>query len=470
MEKFNPLSIFIYLISIVIFCLSLYTITKYSGNGYVYILFTITSNALLYLGFRKNAIFFDTFIGLFLWLGFWLKLTIRVAFMDGRFHEAVGSFNGSPEAFDRALLVTSSALLGFIVASIIRERFIFNYPKNIIDDHQQGLFRFYKDHRKAILVGFVFLFVTVAISNVFLGIYQRGTIPSTILPYGLSGVYKWLLLFGLATFSAIILKFERVLTNKTSYLAVMLSLIESMVSNISLMSRGMILNVGSLMYGLIRDAKIHQINVKKRFLLSCTIIIVILFGSSVFAVNYIRASSFHDHNDDNNSRLIESATNSTKLMFLDRWVGIEGVMAVSSYHGQSWDLWKKAWQENFNVNDTSFYDNNIITSPYVTTDKLKHHFISLPGIVAFCFYPGSFIFLFVCMFILSIFAGLIEIITFKLGGYNIILTALLAQVIAFRFASFGYVPAQTYLLFGTIILNVVIIYLANKFLLMWQDR
>ena len=145
-------------------------------------------------------------------------------------------------------------------------------------------------------------------------------------------------------------------------------------------------------------------------------------------------------------------------------------MAVSSYHGQSWDLWKKAWQENFNVNDTSFYDNNIITSPYVTTDKLKHHFISLPGIVAFCFYPGSFIFLFVCMFILSIFAGLIEIITFKLGGYNIILTALLAQVIAFRFASFGYVPAQTYLLFGTIILNVVIIYLANKFLLMWQDR
>jgi hypothetical protein len=32
-----------------------------------------------------------------------------------------------------------------------------------------------------------------------------------------------------------------------------------------------------------------------------------------------------------------------------------------------------------------------------------------------------------------------------------------AQVVAFRFASFGYVPAQSYLLFGTLLLNVLMI-------------
>jgi len=41
---------------------------------------------------------------------------------------------------------------------------------------------------------------------------------------------------------------------------------------------------------------------------------------------------------------------------------------------------------------------------------------------------------------------------------------LLAQVVAYRFASFGYVPAQSYLLFGTLIFNVVIIYMVDKFL------
>ena len=47
---------------------------KYTGQGYVFALFTVASNTLLYYGFRKNAIFFDTFIGLFTWLGFWLSL------------------------------------------------------------------------------------------------------------------------------------------------------------------------------------------------------------------------------------------------------------------------------------------------------------------------------------------------------------------------------------------------------------
>ena len=40
------------------------------------------------------------------------------------------------------------------------------------------------------------------------------------------------------------------------------------------------------------------------------------------------------------------------------------------------------------------------------------------------------------------------------------------NVIAYRFASFGYVPAQSYLLFGTIFLNILIIYIMEKILYM----
>ena len=152
----------------------------------------------------------------------------------------------------------------------------------------------------------------------------------------------------------------------------------------------------------------------------------------------------------------------TTPLLIDRWVGIEGVMAVSGYPKLGWDLWKSAWKESYNEHEISYYDNNLIDSPYVGTDKTVHHFISLPGIIAFFFYPGSFLLLFSSMFALGVFAATIEAFVFKLGGENVILCALIAQVVAFRYSSFGYVPKQSYLLFGTIFLNLIIIWLADK--------
>jgi len=45
-----------------------------------------------------------------------------------------------------------------------------------------------------------------------------------------------------------------------------------------------------------------------------------------------------------------------------------------------------------------------------------------------------------------------------------VLCALFAQVIAFRYASFGYVPAQSYLLFGSLMLNGILIVGAERVL------
>ena len=53
---------------------------------------------------------------------------------------------------------------------------------------------------------------------------------------------------------------------------------------------------------------------------------------------------------------------------------------------------------------------------------------------------------------------------------NVILCSLLAQVVAFRYLSFGYIPKQSYLLFGAIIFNLFIIYFADKAsLLLYND-
>src|SRR5437899_3285714 len=166
---------YIYIFYAVIFVLAFLAFLKYPGQGHVYVLFTIISNALLYFGFRKNAIFFDTFIGIFFWLGFWLKLTVRVAFMDGQFYDPVGNFDGSGAAFDRALLVTSCGFFGLLAASFLREKYVFTYPVELTDGAHEGLRNAYQNHRKAVWLGFAILFVSVAVTNFYFGIYQRGS-------------------------------------------------------------------------------------------------------------------------------------------------------------------------------------------------------------------------------------------------------------------------------------------------------
>ena len=434
-----------------------------------------TQNGLLYLGFRKKALFFDAFIGVFFWLGFWLKVTLRVGFTNGVFRESTGVFDGSGAEFDRGLLVASCGLLALIVATLIRERF-FCYQRAVNHEiTQPGLFNFYQKNRKLVLTAFVLLFLAVGISNVYFGIYQRGEVPHTILPFGLGGIYKWLLLFGLSSFAAIILKFEYHSGKNNSYLVAILSLLENFISNVSLLSRGMILNSAALFYGLFKDRKSNSISFKGRFLIIISLIFVLLFAGSVFSVNYLRSnaaalgfirgySTEIDAELFRNEEDLKAVQGMTTPLFIDRWVGIEGVLAVSNSNKVGWDLWRQAWSEVYSDHSTSFYDLNLVKSPYLNTDTTKYHYISLPGIVAFLFYPGSFLFLFGGMFLIGLIGAGIEFTAYKLGGRNLILCSLLGQVVAFRFTSFGYVPNQTYLLFGSLFLNLIIIYAADKLL------
>lgn len=446
------------------------TMKEYPGQDYIYILFTFISYLLLHFGFREKALFFDSFIGVFFWLGFWLKASVRIAFFNGVSSVPVGHFSGTGAEYDQVLLISTYAFLGVLFASWVRQKYLYNYPAKNDELSQLGLFAFYKRYRKIILVLFVLLFVSVAISNALLGIYQRGEITQTVLPYGLNGVYKWLLLFGLASISALLIKFEYSMAKKTSFLVAFIALLESFASNVSLLSRGMILNTSALVLGTYRALKHYEIKSNVRFLLICFVSFSILFISSVLTVNYLRASSVLEANNGTalqKKEVVSVVKNDSKALFIDRWVGLEGVMSVASYPEKGWELWRQAWQETYSENTTSFYDMNLIESPYKDTDKTKHHYISLPGIVAFLFYPGSYLFLMASMVVICLGAASIEIMVYKLGGRNVILCALLAQVMAYRFSSFGYVPAQSYLLFGTILLNVILIYLADKFLSIW---
>ncbi len=461
---------------VVVFVLFSMALIQYPGHAIYYVVFSVVANTMLYFCFRPQAIFFDTFIGLLFWLGFWLKLTFRLVFMDGEFVLA-GHFDGSPEAFDRAVQVATCGLSGLMLASYLRGKFLFNYPQVATEEAQPGLFEFYVDYRKYVLVLFLLFLVAIGYLNVHLGIYQRGGITRTILPFGLNRVVTWLLLFGMASFVAIILNFELRINKKNYGWAIVYSFLEGVVSSSSQLSRGMLISTGSLLYGVFYNFKVNAFRVSKRFFIVVVLAFMLLFASSAVLVTYIRSVSYLNavelsvaQKSTKTQTTIDMTTNMAASLLVDRWVGMEGVMAVSSYPDLGWRVWRQAWQEVYNENALSFYDKNLIDSAYKDTDTSKFHFVSLSGIIAFFFYPGSYLFLFVSMVLLGLAAALIEIFVYKFGGKNVILCSLFAQVVAYRFMSFGYVPAQSYLLFGTIIINVLLIYFADKILAFWRSR
>lgn len=443
-----------------VLALSTLAFINYLGHGYIYILFTLISNLLLYMGFRKKAIFFDTFIGVFFWLGFWLKLTVRIAFSNGIFSMAP-YFNATGSAFDTGLLVCICGLSGLALASYLREKFFYIYPERIEGIEQKGLFTLYVRYRKISWVLFSLLVIFIALSNAYLGIYQRGTLPQTMLPFALNGVYTWLLMFGMASIAVVMLRFEFEINKKIPITVVILTLMEAFLSNTSMLSRGMLLSGGAFLYGVISAIKKYSIKSNRKILIMIFVSFIFLFSSSVLTVNYLRLSIFSSTSSTNTT----AVKGMTTPLFVDRWIGVEEILAVSSYPALGWNLWNEAWKENpTKTNEvTHFYDRTFSKTPQIQIDRNKFHFIqTLPGVMAFFFYPGSYWFLFISMLLIGIFAASLEYMSYKLSGKNVILAACIAQIIAFRLSNFGYAPAQSYLLIGSIIMNLVIIYSAEK--------
>ena len=128
-----------------------------------------------------------------------------------------------------------------------------------------------------------------------------------------------------------------------------------------------------------------------------------------------------------------------------------------------------SFKERANATQPTFYElkfdleiSKNVVQVYESVKDVKGN--TLPGIIAFLFYSGSYYFLFISMFIICIIGSLIEYLAFRLSSNNLIFSALIGQVISYRLIHFGYLPHQSYLLFGTIIITIFLVYLTNFFI------
>jgi hypothetical protein len=141
-----------------------------------------------------------------------------------------------------------------------------------------------------------------------------------------------------------------------------------------------------------------------------------------------------------------------------RWVGIDGVMSVVS-RGDilSFELLKKSFLDRFDITSSQFYEKNFNLTNTVVTHNIKGNI--LPGMVAFLYYSGSLLFLFASVAILCLFASTVEFISFMISKKNMFFSSLVSMIIAYRFIHFGYLPHQSYLLFGSLFFVISLVFL-----------
>ncbi len=254
----------------------------------------------------------------------------------------------------------------------------------------------------------------------------------------------------------------------------------------------MIFNAFALFFGIYKFSNKLNIHNKLTYYLKSLSIILVLFYISVISVNYVRANYFYVGKSAqfvykefkkiigkeaiNNKRVKTKFSNLSQhheeILYLsvNRWVGVDGVMSVISKK----EILNKmfllnSFKERANPIQPTFYELKFdlkitqnAVQVYKSVKDVKGN--TLPGIIAFLFYSGSYYFLFISMFIICIIASLIEYLAFKLSWNNLIFSALIGQVISFRLIHFGYLPHQSYLLFGTIIITIFLVYLTNFFI------
>lgn len=215
--------------------LFLVAINSYEGSSFVFALFSTAFLALLGSGFYRQRTYGYTFLAVFLWLGFWLKVSWHLAWGNG-YPEPTGQFMGSPAHWDSALIVSTIGALAVLSARLLFETFWGGAAKTLYggkDESPQGLKPLWRWHWAL----FLLVVVAVAAANFYFQIFVIGLKVGTILAWPLNALITLMLVGGgFSAWMAVLLWCEIRWTGAV-FRSVILLIMASLVITMSSLSR-----------------------------------------------------------------------------------------------------------------------------------------------------------------------------------------------------------------------------------------
>lgn len=393
----------------------------YPGSTLVLLIFSACLSMPLALAFCRPFSLSYFFFAVFVFLGMWPKLVAHLLFSFD-FLEPTGSFARTGEAWDRALLFASWGGAGIAVARILHlwwKRFRMRKPRS---EHSnvRGAPGWYPRLSRYLWCGFLLLLVGVCAANDRYAFYQIGVEPRLILPAQLNVLPAWLISIGMALGLAVLVKWEMALRPHRAVLLCVGVLMQAALTSISALSRSIFFlqaapSLVVLASGLWRRGQRKRVFAISA--LSAAFLVIIAIGVTAYRYHVYPASliagitqsvdattateqggtsdeqtlrSAREARDEEiRAHLWRETLRQVGVIFIGRWVGLEGMLAVSSYEKPGFDLLARALRENPRAGVAALYQ-VIAGADYKRHSDQGHYtFLTLPGVMAILSYSGS---------------------------------------------------------------------------------
>jgi len=473
-------------------------VAYYPGCKAVYLLFSLFCHGILVMSLRKPSSYGFTVISILLWLGFWLKITIHLL-LGTEYAEPIGNFDFSGSQFDKVLEVAGVGILGVAIAGFISNISLRKYNPisrtRDIPENGNKMSRFFD----FLYIALAVIIVVFAFLDKRFNIQQTGIVPSVVLPFKFGVFFSWMLTTGLAFLVvALIIWDSRSEELWVRYFA--LALLEAVAMSMALLSRSVFLfHMIPIFVSCLVTDRFH-FGTNRRRLVCASMAVLVGFIFSFTLVSEGRVEKYWAINDHvkvqkiaktdqplglptqpgellyagsgpdfallspkhlEKARSVFSRTIATfSRLAVDRWIGVEGVMAVASYPSKGIPLFMQAAKEKREIGkkNTFLY---ISKSNLLGADTDKYLFTSLPGPIAFFFYSDSLIIVFLGMFIVSLIAYYSELFVALLLK-NPLITAWFSINLMLGFSQAGIDPYRGFLSYFMNIVGIIVLHIIES--------
>ena len=492
-------------------CASFYSIKLYEGSAIVYITYCLSLILMLFYLTDKKASYFEIFFSVYLFLGFWFKYVFSLLLYDGIVYDS--HIETIPmKNIDEVLILGIWISLICALSSFIYRNFKKKYPFHNKTNLEKSFFTdLYLKNRITVLIIFLTLIILLAFFNLNLGIHQRGFLYYHELPWIITNLVKWILLFGFTTFSCFIFHVEIINLKKINIFTIVIILFEVFSSYTSMLSRSFIINSSSLMLPIYQQSTkfLKKYDTK---LLILFIFLLFLTVLSIFTANHIRIEKLVnfkseykeitekklDKLSDKDLALGEKLSNYNfeipknkkkinltlkenlfnpmsikptpreliQFMIINRWTGIDSLILVSSSKSKGYDLFIRALKEEKNYLDHTFYEKEFglnVRKTNADTDKTIMKGNTLPGIISFLYYTGSPVFLLLSIILIFFIFNSLENFLRYFTNNNLVFICFISNMIVTRLFHFGYAPKDSYMFLVSIVLSILFYSILMRF-------
>jgi hypothetical protein len=390
----------------------------HGGSLAVFVAFSLVFFSIAFVAICNPRDYAHLFLAAMWLMGFWGRYVIHQA-KETPYVEAVGDFSATPASIDAVLTVCTLGGLGFLIGRLATLP-ISTSLKNRWRLEQLGSPAWYGAWRGTLWAIALIAIIAIVAVNWRFGILVRGSVAQTLLPWPLGGLFAWTTDIGLALALAILTAWDRQCGLGVVRGFVFLC-IEGAAMSLSTASRALYL-FHTLPF-FVSEVVGRPLAARRRLLLGifaiwlagaaavpATTTFFRLFGSEPVPTQQGELDAGYVRRQDFNLPVLRGqGATLAWLLVVERWTGLEGVMATVAYADKGYGLMWRAAFDRRSYGTVDVYTRDISKSGFSERHAGQYHYATPAGSIAFLYFSGSLWIVVVGMALIAVLMTAIEL-------------------------------------------------------------